>query len=185
MSSSAGTFGIRVGFRRNDGASPKRPTGETRPPAVWQIRRACHVSSQAGAPSETPAVVRYKAPMVDNAAPTSYLVHHATGPGRGRATLPGSKSYTNRALVLAALARGKSVLEGALFSDDTVHMANGLGALGFSVTRDEKAARFEVAGRAGQLPAEQASIFVGNSGTTARFLTALMALGHGVYDLDG
>lgn len=124
--------------------------------------------------------------MVDDAVPrVSYPVRPATGPVRGRATLPGSKSYTNRALVLASLARGKSVLEGALFSDDTVHMANGLAALGFSVTRDEKAARFEVAGRDGKIPAEQASVFVGNSGTTARFLTALMALGHGVYELDG
>ncbi len=119
------------------------------------------------------------------APPTSYLVRHVTGPVRGRATLPGSKSYTNRALVLAALAKGKSVLEGALFSDDTVHMANGLAALGFSVSRDERAARFEVAGRDGKIPADHASVFVGNSGTTARFLTAFIALGHGAYELDG
>jgi len=124
--------------------------------------------------------------MADTATPlASILMNPATGPIRGRATLPGSKSYTNRALVLAALAKGKSVLEGALFSDDTVHMANGLAALGFSVMRDEKTARFEVAGRDGKIPAEQASVFIGNSGTTARFLTALMALGHGVYELDG
>jgi 3-phosphoshikimate 1-carboxyvinyltransferase len=123
--------------------------------------------------------------MVEKVLPAIYVMRPAAKPIRGRATLPGSKSYTNRALVLAALARGKSVLEGALFSDDTLHMANGLAALGFSVTRDEKGARFEVAGRDGKIPATQASLFVGNSGTTARFLTALMALGHGSYELDG
>jgi 3-phosphoshikimate 1-carboxyvinyltransferase len=115
----------------------------------------------------------------------SYLVRPAEGPIRGRAAPPGSKSYTNRALVLAALARGKSVLEGALHSDDTLHMARGLAALGFAVTHDERSARFEVVGGGGTLPAKQASVFVGNSGTTARFLTAMMALGHGAYELDG
>src|SRR4051794_2878844 len=121
--------------------------------------------------------------MADKVSPSSYLVRSPARPVRGRPVPPGSKSYTNRALVLAALGHGKSVLEGVLFSDDTLHMANGLAALGFSVARDEKAARFEVSGQAGKIPAAQASVFVGNSGTTARFLTALMALGHGVYDL--
>jgi 3-phosphoshikimate 1-carboxyvinyltransferase len=115
----------------------------------------------------------------------SYLVTPANRPVRGRATPPGSKSYTNRALVLAALARGKSVLEGALSSDDTLHMARGLEALGFALTHDEPGARFEVVGGGGTLPASRASVFVGNSGTTARFLTAMMALGHGTYELDG
>jgi 3-phosphoshikimate 1-carboxyvinyltransferase len=115
----------------------------------------------------------------------SYLVRRAAAPIEARVTPPGSKSYTNRALVLAALARGRSVLEGALFSDDTLHMANGLTALGFEVDRDEDGARFEVVGRGGEVPVHRAVVFVGNSGTTARFLTALMALGHGSYDLDG
>ena len=98
---------------------------------------------------------------------------------------PGSKSYTNRALILAALARGRSRIEGALFSDDTLHMARGLAALGVSVASDESAQRFEVSGCAGELGANRASVFVGNSGTTARFLTPVMALGRGVFDLDG
>jgi 3-phosphoshikimate 1-carboxyvinyltransferase len=124
--------------------------------------------------------------MVDSAGRSeSYLVTPAKGPVRGHATPPGSKSYTNRALVLAALAHGKSVLEGALYSDDTLHMANGLEALGFVVTHDEAGARFQVVGGGGMIPAKQASVFVGNSGTTARFLTAMMALGHGTYELDG
>ncbi len=107
------------------------------------------------------------------------------GSVRGSVRPPGSKSYTNRALVLAALARGRSTIKGALFSDDTLHMARGLVALGVPVVSDESIQRFEVSGCAGELAADRASVFVGNSGTTARFLTPLMALGKGVFDLDG
>lgn len=103
----------------------------------------------------------------------------------GTARPPGSKSYTNRALVLAALARGRSSIEGALFSDDTLHMAKSLSALGIGVEADEARARFDVEGCAGKLSVARASVFVGNSGTTARFLTPVMALGTGVYDLEG
>jgi len=116
---------------------------------------------------------------------SSYLMQPAPGPVRGVVRPPGSKSYTNRALVLAALADGKSTLSGALFSDDTLHMANGLRALGFGVVGDAAARRFESTGRGGIVPAERASVFVGNSGTTARFLLPVMALGRGTYELDG
>src|SRR5262249_51731315 len=98
---------------------------------------------------------------------------------------PGSKSYTNRALILAALAKGKSELRGALFSDDTIHMAKSLEALGFGVVSDREGRRFELTGGAGTVPSERASVFVGNSGTTPRFLPPVMALGRGVYELDG
>jgi 3-phosphoshikimate 1-carboxyvinyltransferase len=64
-------------------------------------------------------------------------------------------------------------------------MARGLAALGIPVDHDESAQRFDVAGCAGRLAAERASVFVGNSGTTARFLTPVMALGKGVFELDG
>lgn len=107
------------------------------------------------------------------------------GPLFGSVRPPGSKSYTNRALVLAALAHGTSALEGALFSDDTLHMARGLSALGIDVRSDESRHRFEVVGGGGRVPAAQASVYVGNSGTTARFLTPVLALGRGAYDLDG
>src|SRR4051794_14072482 len=113
--------------------------------------------------------------MIDGAAPSSYVVRPAKGPIRGVVRPHGSKSYTNRALVLAALAGGKSTLSGALFSDDTLHMARSLAALGFGIVEDEPARRFEVTGAAGRVPAERASVFVGNSGTTARFLPPLMA----------
>jgi 3-phosphoshikimate 1-carboxyvinyltransferase len=116
---------------------------------------------------------------------SSYVIHPVDHPIRGEVRPPGSKSYTNRALVLAALASGKSVLRGALFSDDTLHMARSLEALGFGMVADRDARRFEIVGAGGDVPAERASVFVGNSGTTARFLPPLMALGHGSYELDG
>jgi 3-phosphoshikimate 1-carboxyvinyltransferase len=117
--------------------------------------------------------------------PAVLPIEPASRPIRGQARPPGSKSYTNRALLLAGLARGTSTLEGALFSDDTLHMARGLEALGLRVVVDEEGERFEVEGGAGAFPASTATVFVGNSGTTARFLAPAMALGRGVFALDG
>jgi 3-phosphoshikimate 1-carboxyvinyltransferase len=117
--------------------------------------------------------------------PAVLAIEPVSRPIRGEVRPPGSKSYTNRALLLAGLARGTSTLEGALFSDDTLHMARGLQALGLRVALDPDGERFEVDGGAGAFPAPSASVFVGNSGTTARFLVPAMALGRGVFDLDG
>ena len=100
-------------------------------------------------------------------------------------TPPGSKSLTNRALVLAALSDGPCVLTNALFADDTRVMIDGLQKLGFDVTPDESAKTIRVVGRNGEVPAKSAELFCGNSGTTIRFLTALCALGRGEYTLDG
>ena len=100
-------------------------------------------------------------------------------------TVPGSKSYTNRALVMAALADGQSILHNALFSDDTHHMIESLGRLGIEVIPDEGRSLVEVTGCAGKIPAPAADLFVGNSGTCARFLTGIVALGHGRYTIDG
>jgi 3-phosphoshikimate 1-carboxyvinyltransferase len=116
---------------------------------------------------------------------SSRLVTPARGPIDGVARPPGSKSYTNRALVLAALARGPSVLEGALASDDTLFMARALGALGIEIDEDAAGRRFRVEGAGGRIPAASASVFVGNAGTAARFLPPVMALGHGRFELDG
>jgi 3-phosphoshikimate 1-carboxyvinyltransferase len=99
--------------------------------------------------------------------------------------VPGSKSMTNRALILAALADGASTVENALTSDDTDRMLAALRALGFEVEADPAAAVVRVVGRAGLIPAAKASLDVGASGTSARFLTALCALGGGEYELDG
>ncbi|MEA2642046.1 MAG: 3-phosphoshikimate 1-carboxyvinyltransferase [Chloroflexota bacterium] len=100
-------------------------------------------------------------------------------------TVPGSKSYTNRALLVAAMADGHSVIDGALFSDDTERMADSLRRLGLRVEADAKAARFDVWGSGGAIPTAGADLFVGNAGTAARFLLAFVALGHGRYRLDG
>lgn len=106
-------------------------------------------------------------------------------PVTGTACVPGSKSITNRALPIAGLARGHSTLTGALFSDDTRYMAQALNDLGIPVSDAPEDYRFEVDGGDGAFPATQADLFIGNSGTTARFLTAILAIGHGTYRLDG
>src|SRR5438445_7571338 len=97
--------------------------------------------------------------------------------------VPGSKSITNRALVLAALtARGGAcTLRGALRSDDTEIMIECLRALGFRILADWSNSLVVVSSGAGKprIPVSQADLFVGNSGTTMRFLSALVSLGHG------
>ncbi|MGC4046038.1 MAG: 3-phosphoshikimate 1-carboxyvinyltransferase [Armatimonas sp.] len=114
-----------------------------------------------------------------------YLVRPVARPIEGIATVPGSKSITNRALVLAALSNGPVTLTGALFSDDTARMRDCLTALGFTVEADETAPTITVHGQGGRIPATQAELFVGNSGTTARFIAPMVALGHGSYTVDG
>jgi hypothetical protein len=96
-------------------------------------------------------------------------------PLTGTAHVPGSKSITNRALALAALAEGTTTLTGALFADDTQRMQDGLQALGFRVEADAAAQTITVEGQGGQIPATEASLFVGNSGTTSRFISPLAA----------
>jgi 3-phosphoshikimate 1-carboxyvinyltransferase len=99
--------------------------------------------------------------------------------------LPGSKSITNRALLAAALADGVSTLRHALFSEDTRIFAECLRRLGVPVEQDEAAATFVVHGRGGALSGDPAELWVGNAGTAARFITALLALGRGPYSVDG
>ncbi|HEU4753187.1 MAG TPA: 3-phosphoshikimate 1-carboxyvinyltransferase [Armatimonadota bacterium] len=108
-----------------------------------------------------------------------------TRPVDATVQVPGSKSYTNRALLIAALAEGRSTLRGALFSEDTERMADSLRRLGFRVEEDAADHRFDVWGEGGRIPAAEAELFVGNSGTTARSIVALLALGHGRYLVDG
>ena len=99
--------------------------------------------------------------------------------------VPGSKSYTNRALLVAAMARGVSTLTGALFSDDTHYMSASLRKLGIKIDADEKRATFEVHGNGGEIPVSEANLYIGNSGTTSRSLTAYVSLGHGKFVIDG
>jgi len=98
---------------------------------------------------------------------------------------PGSKSITNRGLVCAALATGQSVLRGALASEDTQVMIDALGRLGIAIEVLDAGQTLRVAGCGGNLPATAADLYVANSGTTVRFLTALVTLGRGTYRLDG
>ena len=116
-------------------------------------------------------------------------------PVRADVVVPGSKSITNRALILAALGRGTTVLEGALWSDDTQVMVEALGRLGFAVMvapdpNETSNRTITVAGQGGRIPragtpAQPLELFVGNAGTAARFLAALVCLGHGSYRLHG
>jgi len=116
-------------------------------------------------------------------------------PVRAEITVPGSKSITNRALILAALADGQTTLQGALWSEDTQVMVDALGKLGFelNVAPDPKEfcnRTITVQGLGGRIPkggtAENPlAIFVANAGTAARFLSALVCLGQGVYRLSG
>ena len=116
-------------------------------------------------------------------------------PVRAQISVPGSKSITNRALILAALGEGETTLHGALWSEDTQVMVECLQELGFMVNVEpdpqETCNRtITVYGRSGLVPpggteAQPLELFVGNAGTAARFLAALVCLGQGVYRLHG
>lgn len=101
----------------------------------------------------------------------------------GKVSPPGSKSITNRALLLAGLAKGTSRLTGALKSDDTRYMAEALRQMG--VTVEEPDATTFVVTSTGELKEPAAPLFLGNAGTATRFLTAALALGQGRYVVDG
>jgi len=108
-----------------------------------------------------------------------------SGPVRASLRPPSSKSITNRAYICAALATGESSLLQPLESDDTHVMSDSLQKLGVAVDKrpTENAVRIEGCG--GVLPATTANLFIGNSGTSVRFLTAMLCLGHGTYNIDG
>ncbi len=122
--------------------------------------------------------------------PDTLAIKPITSPLRAVVTVPGSKSVTNRALLLSAMARGKSILRGALRSEDTEVMVDSLQRLGFvisaSTDKSESANRvLEVEGGGGAIPARSAELFIGNAGTAARFLAAFVATGHGEFRMDG
>ena len=109
-----------------------------------------------------------------------------TRPARGEVLLPGSKSLTNRALILAALCEKPVLLTGALFSEDTHLMVKALRKLGFTVDADLHALTLKVSNQGSGFIRREADLFVGLAGTAARFLTALCAVAPaGVYRIDG
>ena len=113
----------------------------------------------------------------------SVCIPPANGPWSHQLELPGSKSLTNRALLIAALAEGKSRLLNALRCDDTRHMIRCLGQLGVLIQEDHGA--LEVFGSSGRFYPSGGQLYVGNAGTVARFLTAALNLGAGSYILAG
>jgi 3-phosphoshikimate 1-carboxyvinyltransferase len=99
--------------------------------------------------------------------------------------VPGSKSITNRALLLSALAEGRSVIERALLSNDTRYMSDVLRALGLNIEIDEATQRISVDGLGGRIPCAAAELQVGGAGTAMRFIVGLLTLSRGRFRIDG
>jgi 3-phosphoshikimate 1-carboxyvinyltransferase len=121
--------------------------------------------------------------------PETLRIEPLQRPPKARISVPGSKSITNRALILAALSEPMqgSTLRGALRSEDTDVMIAGLADLGFRVQREDggRLLRVSRGPHCRPVPADHADLFVANSGTSMRFLTAMVSLGQGRYRLDG
>lgn len=119
-----------------------------------------------------------------------YLVKQVKKPHQIITGVPGSKSITNRALLIAAMAEGTSVLKGVLFSDDSRYFIQALIDMEFPVSVDEAACQVTVTGFGGKIPylmnhpGEELSVYVGSAGTAARFLTAFFGLSEGQFYLN-
>lgn len=110
-----------------------------------------------------------------------YGVKKVDAPHDIETEVPGSKSITNRALLIAAMAKGTSVIKGVLFSDDSRHFMQALYDLGFPIYIDEENETVTIEGFGGEIPNEEAEVYVGSAGTAARFLTAFLGLSKGRY----
>lgn len=156
------------------------------------------------APRERPNIARARAAGVPNAVAAGSL-HSAgrvtlmqmqqttppltlvpRGPVNADVRVPGSKSITNRALLIAALAEGTSTLHGALVAEDAQVMVRALRQLGVVIAVDpHDPSHLRVEGVAGRWPVAAAELDLVLSGTSLRFLSAAVALGHGTFTLDG
>ena len=99
-------------------------------------------------------------------------------------TVPGSKSETNRALLLSSLSDGVCRLKGVQFSDDSRHFLSSLQSLGFSVEIREAEKEVMLRGEGGRIPQKTGEIHVGSAGTAARFLTAMLSFSEGNYRIN-
>ena len=113
----------------------------------------------------------------------TYKVKAVDKPLSGTVVVPGSKSMTNRALLLAALSEEEAILQGVLFSDDSRHFLDCLVTLGYKldINETEKTVKLQGCGR--KIPNKFAKINVGSAGTAARFITAMLALSDGEYEI--
>lgn len=113
-----------------------------------------------------------------------YYVKKLESPGMIAVEVPGSKSITNRALLLAALSEKRCILRGVLFSDDSRAFLECLQKLGFEVEIDEEAKDVVIQGTGGKIPNPKATVNVRSAGTAARFLTVMLALAGGEYEME-
>lgn len=113
-----------------------------------------------------------------------YRVRKLDNPIDWTVAVPGSKSMTNRVLLLAALQRGKITIDGVLFSDDSRVFLGSLQSLGFDLQIDEEKKQVILEGCGGEIPKQEAEIYVGSAGTAARFLTAMLGCSKGTYVIN-
>jgi 3-phosphoshikimate 1-carboxyvinyltransferase len=122
---------------------------------------------------------------VRGAFPDELEIEPLDGPVDATVHVPGSKSVTNRALLIAALADGASTIRNTLFSDDSYWLMHALVRLGFAVRANRKSGETSITGQNSIIPKSDVEVFVGNAGTVARFLPPALALGEGPYVVDG
>jgi 3-phosphoshikimate 1-carboxyvinyltransferase len=122
---------------------------------------------------------------VRGAFPDELEIEPLDGPVDATVHVPGSKSVTNRALLIAALADGSSTIKNTLFCDDSYLLMHALVRLGFDLRAYAKTGETSITGQSGIIPTRDVEVFVGNAGTVARFLPPALALGEGPYVVDG
>ena len=113
-----------------------------------------------------------------------YRVRKLDNPIDWKVRVPGSKSMTNRVLLLAALQQGRITVDGVLFSDDSRVFLGSLQSLGFDLQIDEEKKQVVLEGCGGKIPKREAEIYVGSAGTAARFLTAMLGCSEGTYVIN-
>eukprot|EP01124_Arcella_intermedia_P009532 TRINITY_DN16220_c0_g1_i2.p1 TRINITY_DN16220_c0_g1~~TRINITY_DN16220_c0_g1_i2.p1 ORF type:complete len:750 (+),score=198.24 TRINITY_DN16220_c0_g1_i2:23-2272(+) len=128
-------------------------------------------------PVPRPLILRLLVPHI--------VVHPSPDPINGSIVVPGSKSISNRVLLMAALARGKTEISGLLHADDTDVMLDSLNKLGVHYEWKENGSLLEVTGSEGKFTEPTKPLYLGNAGTASRFLTTMANIVHGVVTMTG